>query len=223
MQDADRRLSIQNSKFEAQLAAVKERLDQARGASLSLFHPRQVSYSAGTCSIQGSGQHHDSLLWSYREATSWRRRCCRTATATCTGQLHSSVDIRRRRKPYLTNSERGRVSPFIPDTVAPFLTFAGFSPRLQWEWSVIFGNILENAFQLTTFSSSETSVLVLQLSVRQDRAGPGSCHTRRVLVQRQDSFSIFISSYVYTTVCIHNITTFFGPLTLTLVWVRARS
>ena len=31
LQDADRRLSIQNSKFEAQLAAVKERLDQARG------------------------------------------------------------------------------------------------------------------------------------------------------------------------------------------------
>jgi hypothetical protein len=31
LQDADRRLSVQNQKFEAQLAAVKERLDQARG------------------------------------------------------------------------------------------------------------------------------------------------------------------------------------------------
>ena len=31
LQDADRRLSIQNQKFEAQLQAVKERLDQARG------------------------------------------------------------------------------------------------------------------------------------------------------------------------------------------------
>lgn len=31
LQDADRRLSMQNQKFEAQLQAVKERLDQARG------------------------------------------------------------------------------------------------------------------------------------------------------------------------------------------------
>lgn len=31
LQDADRRLSAQNQKFEAQLQAVKERLDQARG------------------------------------------------------------------------------------------------------------------------------------------------------------------------------------------------
>lgn len=31
LQDADRRLSLQNQKFEAQLQAVKERLDQARG------------------------------------------------------------------------------------------------------------------------------------------------------------------------------------------------
>ena len=31
LQDADRRLSIQNQKFEQQLSAVKERLDQARG------------------------------------------------------------------------------------------------------------------------------------------------------------------------------------------------
>jgi kinesin family protein 5 len=31
LQDADRRLSVQNQKFETQLQAVKERLDQARG------------------------------------------------------------------------------------------------------------------------------------------------------------------------------------------------
>ena len=31
LQDADRRLAVQNQKFEAQLQAVKERLDQARG------------------------------------------------------------------------------------------------------------------------------------------------------------------------------------------------
>ena len=32
LQDADRRLALQNQKFEAQLQAVKDRLDQARGA-----------------------------------------------------------------------------------------------------------------------------------------------------------------------------------------------
>jgi len=32
LQDADRRLAVQNQKFEAQLQAVRERLDQARGA-----------------------------------------------------------------------------------------------------------------------------------------------------------------------------------------------
>ena len=31
LQDADRRLAVQNQKFEAQLQQVKERLDQARG------------------------------------------------------------------------------------------------------------------------------------------------------------------------------------------------
>jgi predicted nucleic acid-binding Zn-ribbon protein len=35
LQDADRRLSVQNQKFEAQLQAVKERLDQARGMSVN--------------------------------------------------------------------------------------------------------------------------------------------------------------------------------------------
>lgn len=42
LQDADRRLSIQNQKFEAQLQAVKERLDQARGGSLSFVIPESI-------------------------------------------------------------------------------------------------------------------------------------------------------------------------------------
>jgi len=36
LQDADRRLALQNTKFEAQLAAVKDRLDQARGKRIPL-------------------------------------------------------------------------------------------------------------------------------------------------------------------------------------------
>jgi kinesin family protein 5 len=37
LQDADRRLSIQNQKFETQLQAVKERLEQARGKFFFIF------------------------------------------------------------------------------------------------------------------------------------------------------------------------------------------
>jgi hypothetical protein len=37
LQDADRRLSVQNQKFESQLQAVKDRLDQARGTRSSLI------------------------------------------------------------------------------------------------------------------------------------------------------------------------------------------
>lgn len=39
LQDADRRLALQNQKFEAQLQAVRDRLDQARG---TVFHMSQV-------------------------------------------------------------------------------------------------------------------------------------------------------------------------------------
>jgi len=43
LQDADRRLALQNQKFETQLQAVKDRLDQARGrvysTSLILLYP----------------------------------------------------------------------------------------------------------------------------------------------------------------------------------------
>ena len=38
LQDADRRLAVQNQKFEEQLAAVKERLDQARGSCNRLLY-----------------------------------------------------------------------------------------------------------------------------------------------------------------------------------------
>jgi kinesin family protein 5 len=42
LQDADRRLSVQNQKFEAQLQAVKERLDQARGKYFLIRHPARL-------------------------------------------------------------------------------------------------------------------------------------------------------------------------------------
>ena len=42
LQDADRRLSIQNQKFETQLQAVKERLDQARGKFFFFLYSKNV-------------------------------------------------------------------------------------------------------------------------------------------------------------------------------------
>lgn len=37
LHDADRRLALQNQKFEAQLQQVKERLEQARGTRVDVF------------------------------------------------------------------------------------------------------------------------------------------------------------------------------------------
>ena len=45
LQDADRRLSVQNQKFESQLQAVKDRLDQARGKSIQTHTDLLIHYS----------------------------------------------------------------------------------------------------------------------------------------------------------------------------------
>ena len=64
LQDADRRLAIQNQKFEAQLQSVKERLEQARGkfdvTTLLICYLR-----TGIPSTK-SFQHFDIELWSNR-------------------------------------------------------------------------------------------------------------------------------------------------------------
>lgn len=74
LQDADRRLAIQNQKFETQLQSVKERLEQARGKVVVL------TYLVGHLRIEmpsaKSVEHFDIELWSNREATPWRRRLC---------------------------------------------------------------------------------------------------------------------------------------------------
>ena len=44
LQDADRRLSVQNQKFESQLQAVKDRLDQARGKSIQTHTDLLIHY-----------------------------------------------------------------------------------------------------------------------------------------------------------------------------------
>jgi kinesin family member 5 len=47
LQDADRRLAVQNQKFEVQLQAVKERLDQARGERRQLSVGCALAYVPG--------------------------------------------------------------------------------------------------------------------------------------------------------------------------------
>ncbi|KAF8636549.1 hypothetical protein AX17_003361 [Amanita inopinata Kibby_2008] len=53
LQDADRRLSIQNQKFEAQLQAVKERLDQARAQKAAAASP--LSFGRIAKPLRGGG------------------------------------------------------------------------------------------------------------------------------------------------------------------------
>lgn len=53
LQDADRRLSLQNQKFESQLQAVKERLDQARAQKLVASSP--LSFGRIAKPLRGGG------------------------------------------------------------------------------------------------------------------------------------------------------------------------
>lgn len=72
LQDADRRLAIQNQKFETQLQSVKERLEQARGEVDVLTH--LVGYLCMDIRSAKSVDHFDIELWSNRQATPWRWR-----------------------------------------------------------------------------------------------------------------------------------------------------
>lgn len=72
LQDADRRLAIQNQKFEAQLQQVKERLDQARGTPAC--HVARVSADSGA-SPKGRC-FFSAQLRAHREASPWGRRGC---------------------------------------------------------------------------------------------------------------------------------------------------
>ena len=53
LQDADRRLALQNQKFEAQLQQVKERLDQARAQKAAVSSP--LSFGRIAKPLRGGG------------------------------------------------------------------------------------------------------------------------------------------------------------------------
>lgn len=75
LHDADRRLSVQNQKFEAQLQAVKERLDQARGEHKGFMRLSKSHSFLCLCACSTkSGDIDTPQLWSYCKAASRRRR-----------------------------------------------------------------------------------------------------------------------------------------------------
>lgn len=89
LQDADRRLSIQNQRFEQQLDAVKQRLEQARGTFACSFWLR---FTLNGIILFYSRKGIDGLAARIRpnpETTSWRRRGC--------SWQYSSADHWRRR------------------------------------------------------------------------------------------------------------------------------
>ena len=74
LQDADRRLSLQNQKFESQLQAVKERLDQARGTCCT----RSGYLIAVSTLFFGSTKNCCVVtpeFWSNCKTSAGRRRC----------------------------------------------------------------------------------------------------------------------------------------------------
>jgi hypothetical protein len=73
LQDADRRLSVQNQKFEAQLQAVKERLDQARGELRGWGFPGKVECSLPCHSLESGHHLYVEFRRSNRETVAWRR------------------------------------------------------------------------------------------------------------------------------------------------------
>jgi hypothetical protein len=73
LQDADRRLAVQNQKFEIQLQAVRDRLEQAR-CELSNWFPGQGLTVIGAITSAKECKRNVIELWSDRQAAPRRRR-----------------------------------------------------------------------------------------------------------------------------------------------------
>lgn len=71
LQDADRRLAVQNQKFETQLQSVKERLEQARGKL-----DNDVFALTGLTPVCSAKDFKWPELWAHRQATAWRWGIC---------------------------------------------------------------------------------------------------------------------------------------------------
>lgn len=81
LQDADRRLAVQNQKFEAQLQAVKDRLDQARGKWLRDRAPTRGPLTGlnGCSSSKGRGLIAPQFRPDRKAASRWRGQYFRGA------------------------------------------------------------------------------------------------------------------------------------------------
>ncbi len=100
LQDADRRLAMQNQKFEAQLQAVKERLDQARGMSCDIAIP--LSWAETFVGTSAKGRDVFAIkLWPDRQAAAGRRR-------ECSGGRHQhAARLPEHGEPFGKGAERG--------------------------------------------------------------------------------------------------------------------
>ena len=105
LQEADRRLVLQNQKFEAQLQAVKERLDQARGKDHNCALP--YCRAEKLCRFSAKGRFTVAVkLWpNCQAAPRGRRQCLRY-------RGYRTVTDGEQRKPFDEVAERGfRVRP----------------------------------------------------------------------------------------------------------------
>lgn len=110
LQDADRRLSVQNQKFEAQLQAVKERLDQARGKP-EFFDVQVPEFQLVLTNIHTNSSKSGHIItaefWPYCQAIERWRRCCRTF------RLHGYIFSELCKSSSSAPKRGGRVSPYI--------------------------------------------------------------------------------------------------------------
>ena len=104
LQDADRRLTMSNQKFEAQLQQVRDRLEQARSTSISVL--RHLLLLMRPFFSSKVRLFYSLELRSHRQASARRRRCFgRRVEHESHGWIVS--------EPAVTNSERGRVSAIL--------------------------------------------------------------------------------------------------------------
>jgi hypothetical protein len=85
LQDADRRLALQNQKFEAQLQAVKDRLDQARGTYI------HGTSSASICNLEYPQRKKPLLLRSVSLAESRNRYVVAVVGSCLTRRLRHPI------------------------------------------------------------------------------------------------------------------------------------
>ena len=103
LQDADRRLEVENARFQAQLKGVRERLDEARG----------VSYMSQEGSVIPAGRHSERFAPSLTVATLQLKNSNRTLRHTLDASL-SLCEVAVAAAPYQRARRRRFLLPQVP-------------------------------------------------------------------------------------------------------------